>query len=424
MNKSYSVAASFLASSHRPLNSPRLIVAASLIFVLSEALPAAAQDQKNIVSKWNSVLLNEIILNKSAPFENTRQIALLNLSLYDAIEAVEQKYELFDVKLAPVPDASAEAAAVAAGYTVLSGLFPQDNWTNLSSTYYHELSRIPDGQAKSKGITLGVEVAKQLLGNRKDDGTGDQFKNYSQVQPLALSRPDQFPLPPPPTRTSAEYSADINQSKDLGERDSKVRTPDQTEIALFWSNTGVGTYGSAGHFTRVAQLIADQKNLSNAEEARLLALVGVALADSAVSSVYWKIQYKTQRPVDLIRAGDQEAKLVRDTDWKPLSPEIFYDYPSTLTTYAGATAAVLQSFFKTDNITFSVDSISLPGVTRSFTSISAAADEASRGRIYSGYHTPYAVRGGRDILGPAIGKFVAENFLKPNNAGKATAAAQ
>jgi len=274
MHKSYSVAASSLAPSHPPRNYPLLMVAASLIFVLSETLPAAAQNQKNIVSKWNSVLLNEIILNKSAPFENTRQIALLNLSLYDAIEAVEQKHELFDVKIAPVPDASAEAAAVAAGYTVLSGLFPQDNGTNLSSTYYHELSRIPDGQAKSKGIALGVEVAKQLLGDRKDDGTGDQFKNYSEIQPFALSRPDQFPLPPPPARTSAEYSADINQSKDLGERDSKVRTPDQTEIALFWSNTGVGTYGSAGHFTRVAQIIADQKNLSNAEEARLLALVG------------------------------------------------------------------------------------------------------------------------------------------------------
>ena len=88
MNKSYAVAASSLASSHTPRNYPRLIVAASLIFVLSEALPAAAQNQKNIVSKWNSVLLNEIILNRSAPFENTRQIALLNLALYDAIEAV------------------------------------------------------------------------------------------------------------------------------------------------------------------------------------------------------------------------------------------------------------------------------------------------------------------------------------------------
>jgi hypothetical protein len=66
----------------------------------------------------------------------------------------------------------------------------------------------------------------------------------------------------------------------------------------------------------------------------------------------------------------------------------------------------------------------LPGVTRSFTSISAAADEASLGRIYSGYHTPYAARGGRDILGPAIGKFVAENLLKANNANKTAAAAQ
>ena len=403
-----------------------MFIAASLLIALFATVSAAAgaENQRNIVSKWNSVLLNEIILNRSAPFENTRQIAILNLSLYDAIEAVEQKYELLDVKVAPVPDASLEAAAAAAGYTALAGLFPNDNWTNLSSTYYHELAQIPDGQAKSKGIALGEQVARQLLANRKDDGTGDQFKNFSEIQPFALSRPDQFYLPPPPARGSAQYSADLNQSKAIGERDSKARTPEQTEVALFWSNTGVGTYGSAGHFTRVAQSIADQKNLSNADEARLLALVGVALADSAISSVYWKIQYKTKRPVDLFRAGDPDAKIAADPDWKPLSPEIFFDYPSTLTTYAGATAAVLQSFFKTDNVDFTVDSISLPGVTRTFTSISAAADEASRGRIYSGYHTPYAVRGGRDILGPAIGKFVSENFLKPNGVTGASAAAR
>ncbi|HEY3049613.1 MAG TPA: vanadium-dependent haloperoxidase [Polaromonas sp.] len=397
----------------RYFTQPMRWLGASLFIAYSACTAIAAEQQASVVSKWNSVALNEIVLNNSAPYKNARQLAILNLSLYNAIEAVKQKHELFQVSVAPAPDASAEAAAAAAGYTALTSLFPKTNETYLSTTYYNELARIPEGPAKSKGIALGQEVAQQVLASRKDDGGNDPAKPFGEIKPIALTSAAQFFVPPPPDSSNAQLAIDINRSKSLGERDSKARTPEQTEIALFWSNTGVGTYGSAGHSLRIGQTLAQQKNLSLADEARLLALLSIALSDGAVSSVYWKNQYKSQRPVEFIRAGDPQARLVAQPDWEPLSPAAGLDYPSTLTTYAGATTAVLQTFFKTDKLRFTLDSVSLPGVKRSYTSISAATHEAANSRIYSGYHTAAAVRSGRELLGPAIGQFVADNFLKP-----------
>lgn len=389
------------------------LAGAACLFTGVAATSFAAERQASVVSKWNSVALNEIVLNGSAPYKNARQLAILNLALYNAVEAVNQKHELLHVDVPPAPDASAQAAAAAAGYATLGGLFPKSNETYLSTTYYNELARIPESPAKAKGIALGLEVARQVLASRQDDGGNDANKPFGEIKPIALSSAAQFFVPPPPGSGDVQFASDIQRSKSLGERDSKIRTPEQTEIALFWSNTGVGTYGSAGHSLRIGQTLARQKNLSLADEARLLALLSVALSDGAVSSVYWKYQYKSQRPVEYIRAGNPQAGLQAQPDWEPLSPAAGLDYPSTLTTYAGATTAVLQNFFKTDKLRFTLDSVSLPGVTRSYASISAATDEASVSRTYSGYHTGAAIRTGRELLGPAIGRYVAENFLKP-----------
>jgi hypothetical protein len=393
------------------------LAGAALAFAATAAAAFAADRQPSVVSKWNSVALNEIVLNGSAPYKNARQLAILNLAIYNAIEAVEQKHNLLHVDVPPAPRSSAQAAAAAAGYAALGGLFPKSNETYLSTTYYNELARIPDGTAKTEGIALGLEVARQVLAGRQDDGGNDAARNFGEIKPIALESPAQFFVPPPPATSEAQFAADIQRSKSLGERDSKTRTPEQTEIALFWSNTGVGTYGSAGHSLRIGQTLARQKNLALADEARLLALLSIALSDGAVSSVYWKYQYQSQRPVEYIRAGRPEAGLAAQPDWQPLSPAAGLDYPSTLTTYAGATAAVLQDFFKTDKLGFTLDSVSLPGVTRSYASISAATNEASASRTYSGYHTGAAIRAGRELLGPAIGHYVVRNFLRPKDQG-------
>ena len=394
------------------LLAPQLLGISFFAFFSATAASAAGQ-QASVVSKWNSVTLHEIVLNSSAPIKNARQFAIVNLSIYNAIEAVNQKHELLGINVPPAPDASAEAAAAAAGYVALTNLFPKNNETYLSTTYYNELARIADGLAKTKGIALGQEVAQQVLASRRDDGADDSAKPFGDVKPFALTTGFQFFVPPPPASNDPQFSIDIHRLQSLGARDSKTRTREQTEIGLFWSNTTVGTYGSAGHLLHLAQVVTQQKKLSLADESRLLTLLSMALSDSAVSSVYWKTLYKSQRPAEIIRAGDAQANLIAQPDWQPLSPTGGLDYPSTLSTYAGATAAVLQEFFKTDKLRFTLDSISLPGVTRSYNSISGATTESATSRIYSGYHTIAAIQSGHELLGPAIGSYVAKNFLKP-----------
>ncbi len=73
---------------------PMRWLGASLFIAYSAGTAIAAEQQASVASKWNSVALNEIVLDNSAPYKNARQLATLNLSLYNAIEAVKQKHEL------------------------------------------------------------------------------------------------------------------------------------------------------------------------------------------------------------------------------------------------------------------------------------------------------------------------------------------
>jgi len=80
--------------------------------------------------------------------------------------------------------------------------------------------------------------------------------------------------------------------------------------------------------------------------------------------------------------------------------------------FSGAAATVLALFYGTDDVSFASGSDFLPGVFRSFTSFSAAAEEAAVSRLYSGIHFRFANDDGRDS-GAAIGAWSFNNFLQP-----------
>jgi membrane-associated phospholipid phosphatase len=102
-----------------------------------------------------------------------------------------------------------------------------------------------------------------------------------------------------------------------------------------------------------------------------------------------------------------------DPDWLPLilTPP-FPSYVSGHSTFSAAAATVLADFFGRDEIAFATDSDGLPGVKRSFTKFSAAADEAGRSRIYGGIHWEFDNREGL-ALGRAIGRHVTRTLLLP-----------
>jgi hypothetical protein len=127
-----------------------------------------------------------------------------------------------------------------------------------------------------------------------------------------------------------------------------------------------------------------------------------------------KYTYRLWRPITAIRNADTDGNpdTTADPNWTPLSntaPDP--SYPGAHGTIGAAGAAVLASIYG-DDLPFAVTSPELPGVERSFTSFSAAAEETSLSRIYNGNHTRIDQDAG-EKLGSDVAGYVLQNGLLP-----------
>jgi hypothetical protein len=234
---------------------------------------------------------------------------------------------------------------------------------------------------------------------------------------FAMKRGDQFRPHDPPALTSAEYTASFREVRELGGERSAKRTAEQTEIARFWAD-GEGTVTPPGHWNRIAQTAARSRGASVAENARLFALLNLALADAAVVAWDCKYQFNVWRPIDGIREGDRDSNpdTDADRDWTPLlETPPFPSYTSGHSTFSGAAATVLAEFFGGDAFRFRSTTEGLPDVTRSYDGFWAAAAEAGKSRIYGGIHWEFDNAEGL-ASGRELGRYVARNFLTPRPA--------
>ncbi len=388
------------------------------------------------VLDWNEILLNAIRTDSTAPPRAARAMAILHIAVYDAVNGINPTHESYHVDPAAPTGASPEAAVAAASHAVLVALFPAQQAT-LDEAYDNSLNAIADGSSKNDGIEWGQTVSAAVLALRANDHSSDSvaytpgtepgewqptppafaaaaLPQWPMVTPFAMTRGSQFRQGGPPALDSAEYAAAFNEVKDMGGAVSATRTPDQTEVAQFWVN-GPGTATPPGHWNSIAQLIAEQQGNTLAENARLFALMNIALADAAISAWDNKYAYNDWRPVTAIPAADTDGNdaTEADPDWLPLIPTPpFPDYTSGHSTFSAAASTVLARYYGRDDIAFQTSSDGLPDVTRSYTSFSQAADESGKSRIYGGIHWEFsnadALRGGRDL-----GDYVYDNYLKP-----------
>ena len=239
-----------------------------------------------------------------------------------------------------------------------------------------------------------------------------------------MSSGSQFRPADAPALDSAEYAADVNEVMQLGGLNSSQRTAEQTEIALFWADGG-GTFTPPGHWNQIAADVALNRNQTLAENARLFALLNIALADAGISAWDTKYTYDLWRPIDAIRQGDADGNdaTTADPTWTPLlKTPPFPAYTSGHSTFSGAADAVLSSLFGS-NVHFATTADGHNGftqrpladqqvVTRSFESFAQAADEAGQSRIYGGIHFQFDNTIGL-ATGRAIGTYVIGNFLLP-----------
>ena len=383
----------------------------------------------DVVTDWNNSALNAIRAGSTAPPIASRSLAILHASIYDAVNGIARTYEPYLVQSAVPAGASREAAASAAAHEALVNLFPAAA-SSFDALHAAILAGIPNGPQKVAGIVWGEFVADQILASRADDGwnatvlppggsgpgvwvpTPPAFLPYLLPQwgfvvPFAMSSSSQFRPPGPPSLDSEQYAADYNEVKELGALVGSTRTEEQTLIALFWAD-GAGTETPPGHWNSIAQIIASQGNTLE-ENARLFALLNIAMADAAICAWDAKYTFHFWRPVTAIAFAEPQLNWMSFIVTPP-----FPDYVSGHSTFSSAAATVLALFYGTDAISFQTGSDFLPGVVRSFSSFSAAASEAADSRVYGGIHFRFASDDGL-AAGLRIGEWTFTRYLQPKD---------
>jgi hypothetical protein len=426
--------------------------------------------QAEVIIEWNDTLLDVIRLTGGAPGPLSRTIAMMNVSMYDAVNGIDRvvhpstSYRPYQTNLpTPLVDSSREAAAAA--HVVLSNAYQGDSASLalIQARYDAQLAMIPDGAAKTHGISFGQSVGASMLVLRADDGHnadpsytpggnagdwrttpdglfGPPFTpQWGNVRPWSLTSGSQFR----PTHLtdfgtmenllqSSEYADQINGApgvpsvKELGARNSTTRTADETEAAWFWANDRDGTAKRPGQLIQITQTLALQEGLDLSQTSRLFGLVGLALGDASVAA--WDAKYNTPfdlwRPIDAIREtqDDGNPQTTPDPDWLPLNDfnPPFPAYVSGHATFAAAHASILRHFFGTDVMTFTVHSDEFavnpqlgydPNQTRTFHTFSSAAWENAMSRVWLGVHFEWDARDGNH-LGTQVGDWIFANNLQ------------
>ncbi len=396
---------------------------ATINLVSSIGIPANA----DVVTDWNNAALDAIRAGRTAPPIASRNLAILHASIYDAVNGIDRTHESYLVPSAVPASASRPAAASAAAHQALINLFPA-NTSSFDTLHAAILAGIPDGPHKAAGIVWGEFVANQILAARANDGssavvpppggsgpgvwipTPPAFLPYllpqwGFVAPFGMNSSSQFRPPGPPSLDSQQYAADYEEVKELGAAVGSTRTEDQTEIALFWAD-GAGTETPSGHWNSIAQVIAAARGNTLEENARLFALLNIAMADAAICAWDAKYTFDFWRPVTAIAFVEPELNWMSFIVTPP-----FPDYVSGHSTFSAAAATVLPLFYGTEDLPFTAGSDFLPGVYRSFSTCLDAAEEAALSRIYGGIHFRSASEDGLQA-GISIGEWTSSHYLQ------------
>jgi hypothetical protein len=187
------------------------------------------------------------------------------------------------------------------------------------------------------------------------------------------------PLSPPPAYSEEQTSDFYREALEVYEA-SKALTPEQKVIARFWSDDPMLSPTPPGHWISIALQICEKENSPVQMRARILAQLGIAMADAFIGCWATKYQYDLLRPITYVRR-------VIDKAWTPLliTPP-FPEYPSGHSVQSAAAAVVLSAAFG-DAYRFTDETHVRDGLAaRTFASFSSAADEAARSRFYGGIH--------------------------------------
>jgi hypothetical protein len=405
--------------------------ASAAVAARAGAQPSGADDR---LRHWNSVAIGATGLDHTpegvgaahtfghqlGPGRASRAMAMVHVAMFEAVNAVDRRYESY-LGIRADRGASMEAAIAQAAHDTLNALYPSQA-AQCDLVLADDLRQMPAGKAKQAGIALGRSIANAILRRRSGDGSAHAESlvgvdyipgtapgewrqdpisripvalgvKWGSVTPFVVGSVQAFRVPPPPALNSREYAEAFNEVKRLGGDGADTptrRSDDQTIAGIYWAYDGTPALCAPPRlYNQIAMAIADLRGSDVAERARLLALVNVAMADAAIAIWESKYFYKFWRPVTGIREADEGTGPTGDGDrnhltfgdpaFSPLAAPAsnlggtsveppnftppFPSYPSGHAGFGGALFQTLRNVYGTDDIAFTFVSDELNGVT-------------------------------------------------------------
>jgi vanadium chloroperoxidase len=292
---------------------------------------------------WNEVALEANRIShteadkreQNGPTLSSRALAIVHLAVYDAYAGIKgnpSNLPPYLPGLPPAPaNASPQAAVAGAAYETLRSLFSQQ--TAFFDTKLAEL-----GNPSDPGHEFGVQVAQAILADRASDPS-DNSDGYMPSPDRYRHRPDpdnpsqgfnapfygakskgfaiteRHELKAPP-RGDADYVKALRQVRRKGvmpeligalpeSLEVRQRTPDETLIGIFWAYDGAIGLGTPPRlYNQIVRRVAIAKGNTEDQNARLLALVNVAMGDAGILAWDQKYFHDFWRPVVGIREHD------------------------------------------------------------------------------------------------------------------------
>ncbi|MEJ7591430.1 MAG: hypothetical protein WKF77_07765 [Planctomycetaceae bacterium] len=359
---------------------------------------------------WNEVALEANRVShtngqgeQAGPTLSSRALAIVHLAMYDAYAGIDatagQRY--LTIPPSPAMGASVDAAVAAAAHTTLSKLFPSQ------MPFFDSILAAAGAKPGDTGHDFGVDVGNAILADRMGDpgagsttykpspkrgkhrpdpdnpGQGFYSPDYGK-QSTGFSITTRYELAEPPSdgpgstpAAKTEYRKALKEVRGKGIKPELMgtlpnqipgRMVDETLIGIFWAYDGVAQLGTPPRlYNQIIRKVAITQNNTPPRNARLFALVNVAMADAGILAWEQKYIHEFWRPVVGIREHDKSMgpdamtgkdNVSNDCDpqWLPLgAPNTnsraknftppFPAYPSGHATFGAAAFHITRLFY-------------------------------------------------------------------------------
>jgi hypothetical protein len=287
--------------------------------------------------------------------EHDRAQSQVALAMFEALNAVDRRYQSYLGLAENAPGGSQEAAAATAAYRVLLSHFPSQK-ASIEESYAMALESVPDPAARQAGQKVGEAAAAAALQAGKVDPSVAPTPylpraqvgvwvpvqlpvfapSFMALKPWFIERADAVRPAPPPAIASERYTRDFEEVKRLGGKTSSARTPHQTLMAR---------YRITPDMMPALRMIADGKGRKAVENARLFALFHMINDDALLAVGDAKLHYDYWRPITAIRNAESDGNpmTAADPSWEPLITTPNHpEYPCGHCILAAATAELME----------------------------------------------------------------------------------